>query len=221
MAGSPNHRRCAAGRWPRPTPRSGSRAPAARAGPGHQRSPRTMARRSARTSRTVLRWNGWWSSGGHLDGRRAVGQAHRVGHRDEHFSRSLEGLPAVRGADVVDEHQVTSLPRLACGVGLVDLVEHLYDVLADWVAVAEAGVERQPVGAVDVHQEFADLGVQRQLVEECDLVEPAALAGDRVTHHGAAALPGAESTVGLPLELDRVGAAVALDGATILGPERL
>jgi len=30
------------------------------------------------------------SAGGHLDRRRAVGQVHRVGHRDEHFARPLK-----------------------------------------------------------------------------------------------------------------------------------
>ena len=63
--------------------------------------------------------------------------------------------------------------------------------------------------------------VDRPLVEEGDLVEPAALAGDRVMHHGAAALPGAQSTVGLPLELDRIGATVGFHGAPVVGPERL
>src|SRR5205823_8892192 len=55
--------------------------------------------------------------------------------------------------------------------------------------------------AVDVHEIFAHLRVYRPLVEECDLVEPAALAGERVTHDGAAALPGAQSALGLPLVL--------------------
>src|SRR5439155_19935353 len=36
---------------------------------------------------------------------------------------------------------------------------------------------------------------------------------------GAAALPGAQCPVGLPLELDRVGTAVTLDGATVVGAE--
>src|SRR5205823_11300558 len=80
------------------------------------------------------------SAGGHLNRRRAVGHVHRVGHRDEHFARSLEALPAVRGADVVHKHQVTSLPWLACGVCLVDLVDQLHDVRVDRGAVAEAGI---------------------------------------------------------------------------------
>ncbi len=42
-----------------------------------------------------------------------------------------------------------------------------------------------------------------------------------MAHHGAAALSGAQPTVGLPLERDLVGAAVALDGSTVLGAERL
>src|SRR3954453_18171318 len=70
-----------------------------------------------------------------------VGHAHRGGHRDEHFAWSAVGLPAVRAADVVDEHQVARLPWLTCGVGLVDLVQQLHDVVAYRVAVAEAGVE--------------------------------------------------------------------------------
>src|SRR5262249_31840786 len=57
------------------------------------------------------------------------------------------------------------------------------------------------------------------LVEECDLVEPTPLAGERVTHDGAATLPGAQPTVALPLELDRVGTAVTLDGATVVRAE--
>src|SRR6266566_1808362 len=159
------------------------------------------------------------SAGGHLDRRRAVGQVYRVGHRDEHFARSLEALPAVRGADVVHKHQVPSLPPLACGVCLVDLVDHMHDVRADRVAVAEARIERQAVLAVDVHEVLAHLPVYRPLVEECDLVEPAPLAGARVMYDGAAALPGAQCTVGLPLESDSVGAAVILDGATVVGAE--
>src|SRR5207237_6668368 len=59
----------------------------------------------------------------------------------------------------------------------------------------------------------------RPLVEECDLVEPAPLAGARVMYDRTAALPGAQCTVGLPLELDRVGTAVMLDGATVVGAE--
>src|SRR2546422_197280 len=164
-------------------------------------------------------WKRSLSAGGHLDRRRAVGQVHRVGHRDEYFARSLEALPAVRGADIVHKHQVASLPPLACGVGLVDLVDQLHDVRADRVAVAEAGIERQPVLAIDVHEVLAHLRVYRPLVEERDLVEPAPLAGERVMHDGAATLPGAQRTVGLPLELDRVSTAVTLDGATVVGAE--
>src|SRR6266566_1154691 len=157
------------------------------------------------------------SAGGHLDRRRAVGQVHRVGHRDKHFARSLEALPAVRGADVVHKYQVPSLPPLARGVCLVNLVDQLHDVRADRVAVAEARIERQRVRAVDVHEVLAHLRVYRPLVEECDLVEPAPLPGARVMYDGAAALPGAQSTVGLPLELDRVRTAVTLDRAMVGG----
>src|SRR3989442_3827172 len=95
--------------------RVGQRSPAAPAGLGHRGSPRTGASCSARTLRTPLLWKRSLSAGSHLDRRRAVGQVHRVGHRDEYFARSLEALPAVRGADVVHKHQVASLPPLACG----------------------------------------------------------------------------------------------------------
>src|SRR5207249_12305075 len=132
---------------------------------------------------------------------------------------SLEALPRVRGADVVHQEQVPALPPLACGVFLIHLVDQLYDIRADRVAVAEAGIERQPVLAVDVHEVLAHLRVHRPLVQESDLVEPAPLAGARVTHDGAAALPGAQPTVGLPLELDRIRTAVNLDGATVVGAE--
>src|SRR5712691_843684 len=179
--------------------------------------PLVTARETRWTLRTPLLWKRSSSAGGHLNRRRAVGQVHRVGHRDEHFARSLEALPAVRGADVVHQHQVASLPWLACGVCLVDLVDQLHDVRVESVAVAEAGIERQPVLAVLVHEVLAHLQVYRPLAEECDLVEPAALAGERVTYDGAAALPGAQSAVGLPFELDRVGTAVTLDGTTIVG----
>src|SRR5207247_3856032 len=67
------------------------------------------------------------------------------------------------------------------------------------------------VRAVDVHEVLAYLGRQRPLVQECDLVEPAAPAGDRVAHDGVAALPRAQATAIPPLEVDRVGATVALD----------
>src|SRR3712207_9568771 len=40
-------------------------------------------------------------------------------------------------SDVVDQQQVAVLPGVARGVGLVDLVDDLHDVLADRVAVAE------------------------------------------------------------------------------------
>src|SRR5437867_3192832 len=174
---------------------------------------------SSRTSRTPLLWKRSPSGGGHLDRRRAVGQVHRVGHRDEHFARSLEALPGVRGANVVHKHQVPTLPPLACGVCLVNLVDQLHNVRADRVAVAEARIERQPVLAVEVHEVLAQLRVHRPLVEECDLVEPASLASARVTYDGAAALPGAQCTLGLPLEPDRVRTAVTLDGATVAGAE--
>src|SRR5437867_4582879 len=144
---------------------------------------------------------------------------HRVGHRDEHFTRSLEALPRVRGADVVHQEQVPALPPLACGVFLIYLIDQLYDIRADRVAVAKARIERQPVLAVDVDEVLAKLRVHRPLVQECDLVEPAPLAGARVTHDGAAALPGAQPTTGLPLELDRIRTAVTLDGATVVGAE--
>lgn len=127
----------------------------------------------------------------------------------------------MRRADVVHQHQIAGLPRLARGVGLVDLAEQIHDVLADGVVIAEAGVERQPVRAVDVEQELARLLRQRPFVEEGDLVEPAAPAGDRVPHHRASMLRGAQSAIGLPLACDRVGAAIALDSGTVLGAERL
>ena len=131
------------------------------------------------------------------------------------------GSRAVRGPDVVHQQEVAGLPGLAHGVGFVGLVEQLHDVLADRVAVAEPGGERQPVLAVEVHQVLAHLGVDRPLVEERDLVEPAALPGDRVAHHRAAALPGPQGAVGLPLELGRVGPAVPLDLAAVGSAERL
>src|SRR5437773_3868814 len=148
----------------------------------------------SRTLRTPLPWKRSSSDGGHLDRWRAVGRWRRVGHRDEHLARSLEALPAVRGADVVHKHQVPGLPPVACGVCLVDLVDQLHDVRADRVAVAEARIERQPVLAVDVHEVLAHLRVHRPLVEECDLVEPALLPSKRVMYDGAAALPGAQRT---------------------------
>src|SRR3712207_3149848 len=108
-------------------------------------------------------------------------------------------------SDVVDQQQVAVLPGVARGVGLVDLVDDLHDVLADRVAVAEPRVERQPVLAVHVHQVLAHLLGQRPLVEEGNLVEPAPLPGHGVADDGAAPLPGAQATIGLPLELDPVG----------------
>jgi hypothetical protein len=126
----------------------------------------------------------------------------------------------VGGADVVHEHQVARLPGFAPGVRLVGLVEELHDFRTDRVAVAEPGVEGQAVGAVDVHEVLADLGIEGPLVEEGDLVEPAACAGDRVPDHCAPALPGTQTPVRLPGEVDAVGAAVALDGAAVVGAER-
>ena len=146
---------------------------------------------------------------------------HRVAQRRQHLARAVEGLPAVRGTDVVDEQQIAGAPRLAPGVGLVHLVDDAHDVLADRIAVPEAGVEGQPVGAVDVHEVVADFGLHRPLVEEGDLVEPAAAAVDGMTDHRAAPLPGAERAVGLPCRFDAVGPAVALDGVAVVGAERL
>src|SRR5205823_11401569 len=128
-------------------------------------------------------------------------------------------LPGVRGADVVHKHQVPTLPWLACRLCLIDPVDRLHYVRADGVAVAEARGERQPVFAVDVHEVLAHLRVHRPLVEECDLVEPAAPASARVMYDRAAALPCAQCTVGLPLELDCVRTAVILDGATVVSAE--
>lgn len=125
------------------------------------------------------------------------------------------------GPYVVDQQHVACLPGLTSGVVLVGGVDELDDVLADRGTVSEAGVERQPVLAVDVHQVLAHLGGQRPLVEERDLVEPAAPAGERVPHDGVAALPRAQGPVGLPGEVDGVVAAVALDGGVVLGTERL
>src|SRR5262249_49715570 len=110
-------------------------------------------------------------------------------------------------------------PPLACAVGFVCVVDPRYDLRADRVAVAEARIERQPVLAVEVHEVLAHLRVYRPLVEERDLVEPTPLAGERVMHDGAATLPGAQRTVPLPLELDGVGTAVTLDGATVIRAE--
>src|SRR5207245_8108905 len=88
------------------------------------------------------------STAGYLDRRRAIGQVHGVGHRDNDLAGSREGFPRVRGADIVHQQQVASLPSLACGVCLVNLVDQLYDVRADRVAVAKASIERQSVLAV-------------------------------------------------------------------------
>src|SRR5206468_5404193 len=90
-----------------------------------------------------------------------------------HFTRSLEALPPVRGADVVHQEQVPALPPLACGVLLIHLIDQLYDISTDRVAVAKARIEGQAVLAVDVHEVLAQLRVHGPLVEECDLVEPA------------------------------------------------
>src|ERR1051326_5720832 len=98
-------------------------------------------------------------------------------------------------------------------------MDKLPDVRTDRVAVAKAGIEGQPVLAVNVDEVLTQLRVHRPLVQECNLVEPAPLAGARVASDGAAALPGAQPAVGLPFELDRIRAAVTLDGATVIGAE--
>src|SRR5262245_56834456 len=125
----------------------------------------------------------------------------------------------MRGADVVHEQQVTNLPLLADSVRVVDLVDRLDNIRADWCAVPEAGVERQPVLPVDVDEVLAHLRSDRPLVQECDLVEPAPSTGEWVAHDGAAALPRAKDAAHQPLELDRMGAAVALDDALVVGAE--
>ena len=51
------------------------------------------------------------------------------------------------------------------------------------------------------------------------MVEPAPLASAPVMYDGAAALPGSQRAVVLPLELDRIRTAVTLDGATVVGAE--
>src|SRR5215510_7183621 len=88
------------------------------------------------------------SAASDLDRRRRVGQVHCVGHRHEHLARSLEALPSVRGADVVHKEKVAALPPLACCVSLIHLIDHLDHIRADRVAVANAGIEGQPVLAV-------------------------------------------------------------------------
>src|SRR5262245_59533132 len=95
---------------------------------------------------------------------RVIGQTQRVVHRDEHFARSLEALPAVRSAHTVHNHQVASLPSLACGVRLVNLINYPHDIRADRVAVAEACIEWQPVLTVDVYEVLAHLRLHRPLV---------------------------------------------------------
>src|SRR5207244_5062910 len=114
---------------------------------------------------------------------------------------------------------VRAFAWLACGVLLLDLIDHLYDLRADGVAVAKARVEGQPVLAVEVYGVLAHFRVHSPLVQECDLVEPASLAAARVKHDGTAALPSAQPAVRLPLELDRIRTAVPLDGATVVGAE--
>src|SRR3989442_8505068 len=108
----------------------------------------------------------------------------------------------MRRANVVHEQQVARLPPLAYRVCLVHLVDQLDDIRTDRIAVAETRIEREPVLAIDVHEVLAHLGGQRPPVQEGDLVEPAPPAGGRVTHDGAAALPGAQPTALLPLEPD-------------------
>ncbi len=75
--------------------------------------------------------------------------------------------------------------------------------------------------AVDVHQVLAHLLGQRPLVEEGDLVEPAAPACERMAHDGAAALLGAQGAVRQPGEVDGVGPAVVLDLRAVVRAERL
>src|SRR5262249_9456849 len=89
----------------------------------------------------------------------------------------------------------------------------------DGVTVAIARVERESVLAVEVHEVLVQLRVHRPLVEESNLVEPAPLAGERVAHDCAAPLPCAQPAVWLPLELDRIRAAITLDLATVVGAE--
>ena len=117
---------------------------------------------------------------------------HRVGAgRDEHLAGALVGLPAVRGAGCCPP--AAGRPRChGSRAGVLRRTTSLIscdDVVADRVAVAEAGGERQAVRAVDVHQVVADVRVHRPLVEERDLVEPAAQPGPRVRarRRGAAA----------------------------------
>src|SRR5262249_28280247 len=106
----------------------------------------------------------------------------------------------------------------ARGVFLIHLIDHLYDIRADRVTVAKARIEGQPVFAIDVDEVLPQLRVI-PLVQKCDLVEPAPLARARVTDDGVAALPSAQPTVWLPLELDRIRTAVTVDGATVVRAE--
>ena len=208
-AGSPSRRRRAAGRWPRPAPRSASRVPAAPAAPGHRRSPRTAAGRAD----WRLRCGAGGGHRGHLTVGAQSARSHRVGHRDEHLARSRRRPPGCArcGCCRPAAGRRPATARVRCAPRR--------SPLSSWTMSSPIGsplpkrvLNGSPSLAVDVHQVLAHLRVQGPLVEEGDLVEPAALPGDRVPHDGAAALPGAQPAVGLPLELDRVGAAVALDG---------
>ncbi|CAK7282745.1 hypothetical protein SGPA1_20720 [Streptomyces misionensis JCM 4497] len=202
-------------------PPARSPGPSAPVAPVVRRSRRTSApgagrRRPVRRASSADR-----SSRARLRGRAAVGEPQRLGHAHQHLPLAGERLPAVRGADVVHEQQIPGLPGLAPGVRLVGGVEQLDHLLADRASVAVTGVERQPVRAVLVHQVLAHLGGQCPLVEERDLVEPAAPARDRVPYDGAAALRGVQRAVRPPGELDGVLPAVALDLGPVLGAERL
>ena len=57
-----------------------------------------------RISVSLLKRNRLRLVGHHLDRRRAVGQVHGVGHRDNDLAGALEGFSRVRGADVVHQH---------------------------------------------------------------------------------------------------------------------
>ena len=83
-------------------PRRARRSPA----PGRAAPTPAARRRSPRAAGRPRRfeWVPWWVLIRPPDGRRAVRRPHRGAQRGRHLARPLGALPAVRGADAVDEH---------------------------------------------------------------------------------------------------------------------
>src|SRR5436853_5324495 len=126
----------------------------------------------------------------------------RVSHRYEHFSRSFEGLAAVRDQHIVHEKQVVLLPRQRDGFRVISCAQLLDYRILDRHAFSVISIVWKILFFEFRQVHLSKLLVESRYMPARNVVEPHRLAGNRMPADRGAHLSRSQPVIALPVEFN-------------------